>query len=216
MNPPAETTSREQTAVLTVAFVGKRALLDGGPEDADRLASLQAALTTRLHRLAAEWKPAPPRQVVGLSSLAVGGDMLFTRACRTLGWPQHILLPQPREGFLQAAGSSGPDFSPAEADEARQLLASPHVVEERVASTSPDRHTRFEDVNRTLVDACDLLVCLLPAATTTGKRGGSLEAAALAHRRHRPVLELRVHLNASHLPVLTEAWLPPPTATPAR
>lgn len=218
MNVP-ESTAADPTDPLKVAFVGKRALLEGGahsaPEAAAALEQLQSALTDRLRRLPAEMTPARPPQAVGLSSLAVGGDRLFTQACRALGWRQHIFLPQPREEFLQASGSTGPDFSPAEAEQARHLLASPHIVEERVASTSPNRHARFEDVNLELIKACDLLVCLLPAATTTGKRGGSLEAVALAHRWHRPVLELRVHFDAAHHPALTETWHRPPEIPPA-
>ena len=64
--------------------------------------------------------------------------MLFTRACKELSIPQQIVLPQPREEFLNAIGSKGtPDFSEEERTEARRLLESPHVIHEQVVSNPP-------------------------------------------------------------------------------
>ncbi|MFN0125082.1 MAG: hypothetical protein ACKV19_00150 [Verrucomicrobiales bacterium] len=198
------------TLAVQVAFVGKRVLLDPAPPSREAAATfrqaLETALTARLRRLPEHLCLTDRHQVCALSSLAIGGDAVFTRACRTLGWWQRIFLPQPREEFLLARGSGGPDFSPVEADEIRQLLASPHIIEERVASTSSDRHERFEDVNLELVRISDVVVCLLPADPTPGKRGGTLDVMELARRMRRPVLELRVDFDGSNQPQLTETW----------
>lgn len=206
--------------VVQVAFAGKRVLLT--PEQAatvDPTAfhdALTAQLTERLRRLPGNLGLSSRHRVCALSSLAIGGDLLFTRACRTLGWWQQILLPQAREDFLAAGGSSGPDFSPMEAEEARQLLASPHIIEERVASVSAERAARFEDVNLEMVRACDVFVCLLPDGTTEGRRGGTFAVLELAKRWHRPVLALHVQVTENGQPALTDVWHwnTPPGASP--
>lgn len=209
MNAPSSMSPGLALAVQ-VAFVGKRVLLDPAPPSPEEAAAfhqaLESALTERLRRLPDDLALTDRHQICGISSLAIGGDALFTRTCHTLGWWQRIFLPQSREDFLQARGSSGPDFSPEEAEAARHLLASPHIIEERVASTSSDRHERFEDVNLEMLQACDLIVCLLPADTTSGKRGGTLEVIQLARRWHRPLLELRVHWDGANPPQLADTW----------
>lgn len=202
--------------VVQVAFAGKRRLIEPVPPAPFDAAAFEAAVTAalgdRLRRFQEELGAAG---VCGLSSLAVGGDMIFTRVCRNLGWWQRVLLPQPREDFLAARGSGGPDFNAEEVVEVRQLLGSAHVIEERVASVSADRSARFEDVNLELVRVCDVLVCLLPAEATGGKRAGTLETLALAQRWGRPVLELRVAMGADGAPVFSEQWHCPPTETGA-
>jgi len=204
--------------VVQVAFAGKRRLLDTTRHPAVDPKTFHEALagqlTERLRRLPSDLGLSPRHAVCALSSLAAGGDLLFTRACAALGWWQRILLPQPREDFLAAGGETGPDFSPDDAAEARRLLASPQVIEERVVSLSADRHTRFEDVNLELVRTCDVLVCLLPAEADDGKRAGTLETLNLAKRWRRPVLELRAGLRDDGTPALTEQWHWPPVKGP--
>lgn len=190
-----------------VASAGKRRLLDPARHPSVDPKAFQAALagqlTERLRRLPADLGISPRHEIGALSSLAAGGDLLFTRACAALGWWQRLLLPQPREDFLAAGGESGPDFSAGEAEEKRRLLAGPQIIEERVGSLSADRHTRFEDVNLELVRVCDVLVCLLPAEFSEDKRAGTLETLNLAKRWRRPVLELRSGLREDGTPTLT-------------
>lgn len=197
--------------VVQLGFAGSRALLDAaahpGVDAAQFDAALLTQLTDRLRRLPAELGLDPDRHFIcGLSSLAIGGDMLFTRACGALAWPQRILLPQQREDFLRATGSDGtPDFSPAQREAARNLFASPHLIQESVASGSPDRHERFQEVNLEIARDCDVLVFLL-AAAPAGKPGGTLEALRHATARKRPVLELRVSVGPDGQPRLQETW----------
>lgn len=208
----ASTASSGLPLVVHVAFVGKRNLLPAAGATGMSQAAFQDAvankLRDRLQNLPAEIGLAPPQRYVvcALSSLAAGGDMLFTRACAALDWRQRILLPQAREDFLKACGGSGPDFSPEEADEARRLLASRHIIEERVASLSADRHTRFEDVNLELVRVCDVLVCLLPAEQSQDGQAGTMDALRLAQRWQRPVLELRLALQDDGTVELKDTW----------
>jgi hypothetical protein len=196
--------------VLQLGFAGNRHLLDRAAHpDADPArfeAALQPLLTDRLRRLPAELGLTHRHFVCGLSSLAIGADTLFARACAELGWPRRVFLPQQREDFLAATGSDGtPDFTPEQRVVARQLFASPHIIQERVVSGSAERHARFQDVNLELVRVCDVLVCLV-RPDAAGQPGGTLEALAHATARRRPVLELRVRLGSDGRPQLEETW----------
>ena len=63
-----------------------------------------------------------------------------------------VLLPQPLDDYLAAKGANGqPDFTPQQQLIARDLLASPHIIHERVVSGAYDRRDRFEDVNLEIV-----------------------------------------------------------------
>lgn len=207
--------------VVQVAFAGKRRLLDPADhptvDPAAFRAALGALLTERMRRLPSELGLSTQHEVCALSSLAAGGDLLFTQTCQQLGWRQRIFLPQAREAFLAASGSDGPDFVSSDASEARRLLESPHVIEECVASVSTDRTTRFEDVNLELVRECDLLVCVSSADAPNAKAAGTEETLALAHRWQRPVLELQLGVNEDGTPRLTDSglWPPPRTRSPS-
>ncbi|MBI5424987.1 MAG: hypothetical protein HZA32_12995 [Opitutae bacterium] len=213
-SPSQSPTASGLPLVVQVAFAGKRRLFDpphaSSGDEAAFAAAVERLLVERLHRLQTELGGG---RVCGLSSLAAGGDLMFARSCQQLGWWQRVLLPQPREDFLAACGSGGPDFTPAEAEEARRLLLGGHVIEERVASVASERATRFEDVNLELVRICDVLVCLLPGAATADKPAGTRATLALAQRWHRPVLEIGVTVGKDGKPVLSEQWHCPPSKT---
>lgn len=42
-----------------------------------------------------------------VSQIAIGADTIFTRACRNLGIPQCIFLPQHADAYFNATGSDG-------------------------------------------------------------------------------------------------------------
>src|SRR4051812_19748846 len=58
----------------------------------------------------------------GISAMAIGGDMVFSRACRRKGIVQRVFLPQTRDEFFKAGGSSGTDFSEGQVREGLSLL----------------------------------------------------------------------------------------------
>jgi len=141
----------------------------------------------------------------GISQVAIGADMLFTEACAALPMPQRIFLPQAREEYLSACGTDGGrDFMDDEQREALRLLASPHIIHERVVSHSKDRICRFEDTNLEILKASDVIVCLL-RARAQGKRGGTAELLDYGMALGKPVLEIHVAEVTGH-PEITSQW----------
>jgi hypothetical protein len=74
-----------------------------------------------------------------------------------------------------------------------------------VVATSSDRHEQFQEVNRRLARAADIIICLV-RDDAKGQAGGSLELLELAGRRHHPVLEIRVSVAADGGAVFSEIW----------
>lgn len=143
--------------------------------------------------------------VVGVSQMAVGGDMLFTETCASLGWGQRVLLPQQRDDYLSAEGSKGDDFSPKQREQARHYLQLPHIIEERVVSDAETRADRFEDTNLAILAASDVLVCLC-RDDQVSRVGGTLQLMKRAQARHIPVLELRLRWRDDGSPELEQHW----------
>lgn len=195
---------------MQLGFAGSRQLWDDAAPPPLDAAHLEQRLTTllaeRLTQFCAQLSLGPEHVVCGISQIAVGADAVFTRALQSLHWPQRIFLPQTRDQFLNAAGSGGPDFTPEQRQATERLLASPHIIQERVVSDSPDRETRFRDVNLEIAHVSDCVVCLLRAsAADAPSLTRSLIDSTLA--RGRPVLELIVHLEQGE-PRLEERFHP--------
>jgi hypothetical protein len=196
--------------VVQLGFAGSRNLFKQKDHpQVDALAfekAVQHHLSNRLARLLPQLGLGERHFFCGLSQLAIGADTIFTRACQELGWPQRLLLPQHVEDFLHAVGAKGTaDFTEPQRDIARELFASPHVIEKRVVSLSPDRHTRFHEVNLELVRISDLMVCLLDTEAVR-KPGGTRDLIDDAEKRERPLLEIRVAVDAIGAPNFSEEW----------
>lgn len=197
--------------VVQLGFAGSRFLFDAKAhpdiDAADFNRLVQAHLQQCLSNLPEQLNLSDKHFFCGLSQLAVGGDTLFSQACRDLKWPQRLLLPQQRSDFLAACGDSGsPDFSEAQRAEAEALFASPHIIDEHVACHDPDRRTRFHVVNLELADQADVLVCLLNAAASVNKTGGTHELMVDAEKRQRPLLEIRVAVGGDGKPMFEQHW----------
>lgn len=194
--------------VAQIGFVGSRRLLDPADEftldGAEIGAQIEQQLIDRLRSMPSELGLSN-HFLCGISQIAVGGDTLFAGACRELGIQQRILLSQPVDEYLEATGSAGPDFSLTERAAARALLSDTRIVQVQAVSTDSDRHARFEDVNLEIVNASDVLVCLLKADDSLARPGGTNDALELALRRGTPVLELRVEV-ADGRPKLGGTW----------
>ena len=203
---------------VTLGFAGSRQLLDQAPADGTELVQIQKFLTDQLKGLPDALRLSNAHFLCGLSQIAIGADMLFTRACRDLDIPQWIVLPQPRDEFLNAKSSSGtPDFTEQERMEAMTLLDSPHIIHEQVVSNGPDRASRFEDTNLEIVRRSDVVVCLLHADGQR-KAGRTEDMLDLAKNRGRPTLEIRIGRTEGKLEIVPTwhnltAYIPPKLPT---
>jgi hypothetical protein len=195
--------------VVQVGFAGARKLYDAKVHPSIVRADFEAKVQEQFQQIlddeVGKLNMGPQLFLCGVSSLAIGGDTVFTKACQARGIVvERVFLPQPREEFLKARGSDGEDFTEAEQAVARNLLVSSHVIQERVVSDASDRHERFQDVNLEIVRVSDLLVCLV-RADQCPKAGGTGEMLELASRRRRPMLEIRIAVK-NGAPDLTAVW----------
>lgn len=184
--------------VVQVGFAGSRRLFDLPPAaEASRETlhrQVEEELIRHLRGLPERLQLGPQYSLCGISQIAIGADMLFTRACQTLQIAQRIFLPQPRQAYLHAGGKSGtPDFTSDQRAAAEQLLASRHILEERVVSDAPNRTDRFEDTNREIFRVSQVLICLRRAGAKR-KRGGTSDLLRWADQQAKPILDLRVSL----------------------
>ena len=196
--------------VVQLSFAGSRTLFDANRNSrVDRAAferSVQLWLKERIEVLRTELKLSSRHFWCGISQIAIGGDMVFTRVCQEMNIPQRIYLPQHRDEFLVARGASGqPDFSPEDQRVARELLEDSHIIQERVVASTADRQTRFEEVNRELARSADVIICLVRSDAQVNP-GGSLDLVEQGRKRRRPVLEIRVSVGSNGQPVFADAW----------
>jgi hypothetical protein len=216
MSPAPPTVSPTLPLVVQVGFAGSRFLF--GPARADAAvasaleAQLQDLLTERLRSLPDELGLSPRHLLCGVSQVAIGADTLFSRACQRLGWPQRVLLPQASEAFLNAGDPGNPDFTADERAAARALLASPHVVEVRVASQADERNQQFEDCNLEIVRESDVVVCVV-RAEASARAGGTHDLLQRAAAAGKPVLLFEVALDEAGHGQLARA-VPTPTFLP--
>ncbi len=196
--------------IVHLGFAGSRQLFEPseleGRSPATVLGLLETLFTARIKALHAELGLGPEHRFCGISQIAVGADMLFTRACSTLGLAQRVFLPQHVDAFLDAQSAEGrPDFTAAEKNDARALIECPHVFDVRVVSDSQDRRTRFEDANREIVRCSDLVICLVRSGAQA-RPGGAIDLLRIAAERSIPALELRVSLDKDGCPTLEPTW----------
>jgi hypothetical protein len=200
----------ELPSVVQIGFSGSRELFPGvqvdSPDALALVAETETWLEQRLATINSEIRLEDNQFLVGISQVACGADMIFSRVCQKRSIPQRIFLPQHRDLFVSAVSKDGtPDFTPRQRAEAEAILASNHIVQEQVAANSPDRSTRFEDTNYEIMRISDAIICLL-RADDNGKRGGTYQFLARAKRRGIPVLEIRVAASNGRLNVERDEW----------
>jgi hypothetical protein len=196
--------------VVQLGFAGSRQLLDvengGTPADpADFETKIQQWMGPRLKQLHADLGLQPRHFFCGVSAIAVGADTVFARTCQASGIPLRVFLPQTRDEFLHANGSSGPDFNDSQRAEALRLLDTPHVIQERLVSDSRHRAERFQDANREIVRVSDVLLCLLRKGSDE-KVGGTADLINHAVQRGKPVLVAEVSASKDGELLLDEHW----------
>lgn len=207
-------------AVVQLGFSGSRALFEGvltdSPHALQLCAEFKPWLDWRLERLRKELNLDDNQFLVGISQLACGADMLFTKYCRSQSIPQRFFLPENRYDFLNAVEPDGtPDFTPFQRAEAETLFESEHVIQERVVCNSPDRSSRFVESNLEILRVSDAMVCVL-RADSVGKIGGTRQLLKRAIVRGVPVLEIQVAEQAGRFVVVVDKWhnLPNETGRP--
>ena len=202
---------------VTVGFSGPRSWFSARDHPGIDASTFQLAaaewLKQRLATLPAELSLGDHHFLAGISQIAVGGDHAFTVACRDLGIPQIISLPQPTDAYLDACGSKAPDFTVEQKQTTRALLASPHIIREMVASVVANRHARFEETNIELVRQSDILIAIVKPGDP-GKTGGTWDVIGQAIRWNTPVLVVTASL-VDGSPVFQAEWEPTtaPTAS---
>lgn len=144
----------------------------------------------------------------GISQIAIGGDTVFTRACQKLEIHQRLFLPQPIDSYLNAEGSSGPDFNELQKEKAKIMLASQHLIQTRVVSDSADRHERFRDVNLEIARVSDVVICLVREGQIA-KIGGTHELIDFAAKRGRHCILLQLSVGPAGEPVFSELPIRP-------
>jgi hypothetical protein len=205
----SSSTNQSPPLVVQVGFAGSRQLFERensrvNPRQFEE--AVTAQLTKFLEKLPAELGLSERHFLCGISQAAIGGDVAFTRACAELKIQQRIFLPQQLDYFLTATSDDAvPDFTSEQAGCVRRLLESPHVIEQRVVTISPERRERFEEVNLEIVRESDVLVCLL-RENAEYKPGGSGDLIMRAENRGKPVLIIRVAVEGDGQPRCTAEW----------
>ena len=152
--------------VWIVGFTGHRRL--NQPE------KVGALLRELLHSLGSEI----PGQLVGHSSIAIGGDTLFAEACLASSIPWIALLPF-------AEGDFKSDFSAADWDKARQLLQRAARVDSLVGAK--DRNVAYLECGLATVEEADLMIAIWDGEASRGT-GGTAEVVAHARNFGRPLI----------------------------
>nr|GEZ24047.1 hypothetical protein [Tanacetum cinerariifolium] len=208
---------------VTIGFVGKRRLPAGE-------APLRAALATVFNALESEFAGS---ELVGLSALAMGADLVFAEVVAGRGtlhsgveYAQRVFLPASAAEFFLPA-----DFrlSAAEAEvavsgrlaRAHAQLHAATVREVRQVGSGPDREERFAQAAFAIVDNCDLLLVACTQADKAAAladppvaglaRGGSAETLRYAHQLGRRIILIEVDAPvaaAEPLPITTIAGRP--------
>lgn len=195
--------------VVQLGFAGSRNLFDAtdvpnaiGPDEFE--GKVCQELTEFIRHLPSVLGLSPRHFLCCISQIAIGGDTVFTRACQSLGIPQRIFLPQHFDEYLNASGGKVPDFSPTQKHAARDLLASPHVIQEQVVSDASERRVRFSEANWEILRASDLILCLVREDQMPNP-GGTLEMIEMARRCGKPTLLLTLVYEKGN-PVLKSEW----------
>jgi conflict system pore-forming effector with SLATT domain len=149
-----------------VGFTGHRQLPD--PARAD--ACIEQALAELRQRAPGEW--------IGVSSAAMGSDILFARRVLTLGAEWQAVLPLPSAEFQK-------DFAPEEWPEIEALLARAGIV--TALAGEADRREAYLDCGIEVVNACDVLIALWDGEPARG-RGGTAEVVTYARELGRPLI----------------------------
>jgi nucleoside 2-deoxyribosyltransferase len=171
--------------VWTLGFAGKRLLPDMEAARQALRAELQALVT------AADQEGA---RLVAISSLAVGGDLLFAEECLRASIPFHAMLPFDPQEFLRD------NFSSADAERFRRCVAGAYHLDvaavdvDSIRSTedsgaakaqAENRRDAYLDAGYRIVENSDVMLFLWDGERSG--RGGTADAWGYAETLKKPV-----------------------------
>jgi hypothetical protein len=119
-----------------------------------------------------------PGQLVGHSSIAIGGDTLFAEACLSSDIPWIALLPF-------AEGDFKSDFTEADWNNARQLLQRASRVESLIGAK--DRNVAYLECGLATVEEADLMIAVWDREPSRGT-GGTAEVVAHTRNFGKPLI----------------------------
>lgn len=144
-----------------------------------------------------------------ISQLDIGADRIFTRACARLAashpersFAQRIFLPDSPDAYLDAGGNS----NRSQRTEGRRLMASPHILEERIVGFANDREERSEEASLEVVRVSDLVIALVREGEMT-EPGNPAHFITRARARNKYVLLITVSVRAGRTE-FEDKWLP--------
>ena len=117
-------------------------------------------------------------QLVGRSSIAIGGDMLFAEACLSAGIKWIALLPLPESDFKK-------DFNPPDWDRVNGLLRQAASVE--ILEDTRNRENAYLECGLCTVEEADLMIAVWDGAPSRGT-GGTAEVVAYARLLMKPLI----------------------------
>jgi hypothetical protein len=161
-------------SVLAIGFTGHRHLPDETKSRAQIIQFLK------------EKKEKTQGTVYGVSSVAAGGDLLFTESCIQLGLPLRVLLPMPKEQFKE-------DFDVPTWERVEKVLQYAMSVE--VTSGDQDRDARYYECGIETVLQSRLILSLWDGEPSRGL-GGTEQIVSFAKIEGRPIVWIHSHTGA--------------------
>jgi hypothetical protein len=149
-----------------VGFTGHRKL--GDPVRAD--AYIGKALSDLQQQAPGEW--------IGVSSVAMGSDVLFARRLLALGIEWQALLPLPPTDFQK-------DFTAEQWPEVEALLAQAESI--TALGGEAEREEAYLDCGIETINACDVVIALWDGEPARG-RGGTADIVTYARELGRPLI----------------------------
>ncbi len=164
--PTHNNESIQLPAVLAIGFTGHRTLPD------------ETASRQLIDDFLAETKRSTSGILLGVSSVAAGGDLLFAESCIALGIPLRVLLPFPAEEFRN-------DFDPATWIRAQQAMH--HALSVEVTGKELPRDEAYYECGLATVLQSQWQLALWNGEPAQGL-GGTEQIVTFARQIGRPVI----------------------------
>jgi hypothetical protein len=161
-------------SVLAIGFTGHRLLPD------------EAKSGEQIFKFLREKKEETPGVVFGISSVAVGGDLLFAEACIQLGLPLRVLLPMPMEQFRD-------DFDESTWKRVEEVLRRAMSIE--VTGGDQSRDARYYECGIETVLQSRVLLALWDGEPSRGL-GGTEQIFSFAKVEGRPIVWIHSQTGA--------------------